>query len=614
MDNFNSYMNSVSSSMGEANTIQQQNISDEQDKARKQQEQQEPLNLLGAELLTSGIKGVRQSFVKKISDKIVKKTGSKALGKFVSDVGSGKDISKSVQSATSGVADEVTSKVQDKVQGAVEEATGKAKAVATQAQGAVEEATEKAQGVVDEAKSNVKKVKSKAKKVKSKAKKVKKTLTEEPAEPEPVTEPEQVATKKSSKLESIGDFPADYEPRPKSRKQVKPEDEEVAEPDDPIEAKRAGFGDDLLAPENQPFYDASQIDEQLQKEAKARALGDVKPTDRALENIKPYNKPENIKMAQDLEDSKNKQVINEPTPEPEPEPIQATPKFDPTAQVEGEFTGEGGQFKRGGLVIDAGEEQDKGISQPLESQAEVRQTPIYKAELKTSEPPVPSPEGIESDLPPLRKDVTLDEHLDNTADLNDEDYSEYKSRIKGIDPYDYSKKTQIVDDIKARPARVTEEARESLGLTEEQEDEEPESLPPKGSVENPLSQSEAPAPPPPRPTAEPEPEPEEGGFKPVAEGDDPLTKQDPADPVEPETPKIPETPQIPQPPSLIKPVVNPEDLDVLTADSTVFDENPLGDIVTAGLGLASLIAPLFSHAPKESPVHAINPTSQFGES
>ena len=501
MDNFNSYMNSVSSSMGEANTIQQQNISDEQDKARKLQEQQEPLNLLGAELLTSGIKGVRQSFVKKISDKIVKKTGSKALGKFVSDVGSGKDISKSVQSATSGVADEVTSKVQDKVQGVVDEATGKAKAVATQAQGAVEEATGKAQdkvqGVVEEAKSNVKEVKSKAKKVKSKAKKVKKTLTEEPAEPEPVTEPEQVA----SKLESIGDFPADYEPRPKSRKQVKPEDEEVAEPDDPIEAKRAGFGDDLLAPENQPFYDASQIDEQLQKEAKARALGDVKPTDRALENIKPYNKPENIKMAQDLEDSKNKQVINEPTPEPEPEPIQASPKFDPTAQVEGEFTGEGGQFKRGGLVIDAGEEQDKGISQPSLFLGGDSERVESQAELKTSEP-------IESDLPPLRKDVTLDEHLDNTANLNDEDYSEYKSRIKGIDPYDYSKKTQIVDDIKARPARVTEEARESLGLTEEQEQEEPESSPPKGSVENPLSQSEAPAPPPPRPTAEPEPEPE----------------------------------------------------------------------------------------------------------
>ena len=64
----------------------------------------------------------------------------------------------------------------------------------------------------------------------------------------------------------------------------------------------------------------------------------------------------------------------------------------------------------------------------------------------------------------------------------------------------------------------------------------------------------------------------------------------------------------------IKPLVKKTGLEDLTADSSVFDENPLGDIVTAGLGLASLLVPLFSHAPKESPVNPINPSSQFGES
>ena len=49
-----------------------------------------------------------------------------------------------------------------------------------------------------------------------------------------------------------------------------------------------------------------------------------------------------------------------------------------------------------------------------------------------------------------------------------------------------------------------------------------------------------------------------------------------------------------------------------TAASTVGDENPIGDIITAGIGLATLISPLFSSPHKVLPTQYLNPSSQFG--
>jgi hypothetical protein len=57
-----------------------------------------------------------------------------------------------------------------------------------------------------------------------------------------------------------------------------------------------------------------------------------------------------------------------------------------------------------------------------------------------------------------------------------------------------------------------------------------------------------------------------------------------------------------------------DSLDTLTEASTAFDENPLGDIITAALGIASIFAPMFEHHQKQSPINALNPASQFGES
>jgi hypothetical protein len=55
-----------------------------------------------------------------------------------------------------------------------------------------------------------------------------------------------------------------------------------------------------------------------------------------------------------------------------------------------------------------------------------------------------------------------------------------------------------------------------------------------------------------------------------------------------------------------------QDLVDATAASTAGDENPIGDIITAGIGLATLISPLFSSPHKVLPTQYLNPSSQFG--
>jgi hypothetical protein len=55
-----------------------------------------------------------------------------------------------------------------------------------------------------------------------------------------------------------------------------------------------------------------------------------------------------------------------------------------------------------------------------------------------------------------------------------------------------------------------------------------------------------------------------------------------------------------------------QDLADTTVASTAEDENPIGDIITAGLGLATLLSPLFSSPTKVQPTQYLNPSSQFG--
>lgn len=58
------------------------------------------------------------------------------------------------------------------------------------------------------------------------------------------------------------------------------------------------------------------------------------------------------------------------------------------------------------------------------------------------------------------------------------------------------------------------------------------------------------------------------------------------------------------------------DLGTLTAESTALDELPIGPVITAGLGLATVLGAVFGH--QEKPRHppeaqpALNPSTQFG--
>jgi hypothetical protein len=57
-----------------------------------------------------------------------------------------------------------------------------------------------------------------------------------------------------------------------------------------------------------------------------------------------------------------------------------------------------------------------------------------------------------------------------------------------------------------------------------------------------------------------------------------------------------------------------EGLGEATAVSTGLDETGVGLAVTAALGIASMFASFFEHKPQASPIHPLNPSSQFGSS
>lgn len=57
-----------------------------------------------------------------------------------------------------------------------------------------------------------------------------------------------------------------------------------------------------------------------------------------------------------------------------------------------------------------------------------------------------------------------------------------------------------------------------------------------------------------------------------------------------------------------------EGLEDATVASTALDETGVGLVITAGLGIASMFAPYFENKPQASPLHVLNPSSQFGAS
>jgi hypothetical protein len=56
-----------------------------------------------------------------------------------------------------------------------------------------------------------------------------------------------------------------------------------------------------------------------------------------------------------------------------------------------------------------------------------------------------------------------------------------------------------------------------------------------------------------------------------------------------------------------------EELGSLAGESAIMDENPISDIITVGLGIASIFTGIFEHPKAETPAHAMNPSSQFGQ-
>ena len=145
-----------------------------------------------------------------------------------------------------------------------------------------------------------------------------------------------------------------------------------------------------------------------------------------------------------------------------------------------------------------------------------------------------------------------------------------------------------------------------------------------GDVDNPLQGDQAPPPPPkptvntkPNPSDNPEPEPEDE-QQPDSEPKPKPTEDEPKP-----------QPDIDPPPPSNMPKINPDNVDddlkplartteeTLADDtlaSTAGDDNPLGFLITAGLGLATVFAPLFHKKPQMNPQHSINPSAVFGAS
>ena len=424
---------------------------------------------------------------------------------------------------------------------------------------------------------------------------------------------------------------------------------------------------DAIQEQKDKIYSDSAIDTQVLKDqkiaegtiVKGKNIAEIQREEQLARNAKAKT------MADNLANRKNNAVVKPEPDQPDVSPTnQAPPDAKPLSFKE--------QLQQKQKEIGQKGEEELGTTEPaVKAGSEQESQGATKGSYKEgSRPEIKT--DVADDIP-VDNDEARDAVNEKIGNLSDDDYNSYKSLVEKnkITGFDYGKKNRLVNKIENKSlekrynALPTDGAREDFekGLAKENT----EGIEPKKNLmkrvedyhNNPdnFEEEEEDTPTLPDTADEPEedqyegfgeteddedekedePEEEYEGFGTEDEDEDEDEdddkdddKDDEDEDPDPDKDEFGEEDdifgsstdktQVDSSPIVDTPKPTITDTDALadnlkkdTLDSTIDDDNPIGDFVTLGLGLASVIAPLFSHTAKESPQNPMNQSSQFGE-
>ena len=434
MDNSASYLNNIQSSVASNQNVLNMKQKAEDYKKAGLDWWKEPAEILGSQMAEGSLRHMGGSVLKKVGAK----TGSQALTNLGSDIQSGKDIRKSVTSATKAIGQEATETAQSKLEQAGDLMRSRL--------------TNKVPLSLDEQRASIRAQVLKSKKGRTLMRQKKKI-----EEPKRQLNKRQTIEQKSregrasnfdeslSKPMNIDPFTGE-EVLPKSKAIIAEPPQPVIDPDTGKELQPA---EDIIAEQQRKYDPDNPLDQQIL---------DATETEKRARSTIAETKKSASQTIQDLKDKLNpfKKTPVEPAKGTPEDPIQLNPfeiepSFDPTAKLEGEFSGGGSFTGAGGQKITAGEytatkEQLKTLEQSDKAtkvEDFPKQTPIPKENLPTAE----------SDLD--KKQVRWEKLKSDYNSLSNDSKKSYGNSIneiknKGLDKGDLETRETLMSQVKSQ--------------------------------------------------------------------------------------------------------------------------------------------------------------------
>ena len=424
MDNSASYLNNIQSSVASNQNVLNMKQKAEDYKKAGLDWWKEPAEILGSQMAEGSLRHMGGTVLKKVGAK----TGSQALTNLGSDIQSGKDIRKSVTSATKAIGQEATETAQSKLEQAGDLMRSRL--------------TNKVPLSLDEQRASVRAQVLKSKKGRALMRQNKKI-----EEPKRQLNKRQTIEQKSregrasnfdeslSKPTNIDPFTGE-EILPKAKATIAEPPQPVIDPDTGKELQPA---EDIIAEQQRKYDPKNPLDQQIldTTESEKRARSTIAETKKSASQT-----------IRDLKDKLNpfKKTPVEPAKGTVEDPIQLNPfeiepSFDPTAKLEGEFSGGGSFTGAGGQKITAGEYT--ATKEQSNKATKVEEPPIPKENLPSAE----------SDLD--KKQVRWEKLKDDYNSLSNSSKKSYGNTIneikeKGLDKGDLETREALMSQVKSQ--------------------------------------------------------------------------------------------------------------------------------------------------------------------
>lgn len=434
MDNSANYLNNIQSSVASNQNVLNMKQKAEDYKKAGLDWWKEPAEILGSQMAEGSLRHMGGTVLKKVGAK----TGSQALTNLGSDIQSGKDIRKSMTSASKAIGQEATETAQSKLEQAGElmrsRLTNKVPLSLDEQRAAIRAKvlnTKQGRKLMREKKKidEPKRQLNKRESIEQKSRLGRASNLDESISKPMLNDP--FTGKEILPKPKVKEAPAEPVIDPDTGKEIRPAEDIIAEqqskydPENPLEKQ-------ILDKTKADLREKSTIEEP--KKSVLQSIQDLQ------EKISPVKKPE--------------EPVAKGTPEDpiQLSPFEIEPSFDPTAKLEGEFTGEGGSFTgAGGQKITAGEYQPtKEQLKTLEQSDKATKPEEFPKQIQIPKENLPQ-EETELD----KKQARYEKLKNDYSSLSNDSKKSYRQAItdaqnKGLDKGDLETREALMSQVKSQ--------------------------------------------------------------------------------------------------------------------------------------------------------------------